>query len=79
MHIQLDNKHFQSIPTPFFARPAEVVGPELIGCRLVKRQPDGSLLWGVVVETEVYSQGEPACHGYRRRSPSNEISRVKSI
>jgi DNA-3-methyladenine glycosylase len=38
----------------------------------VKRQPDGALLWGVIVETEAYSQEEPACHGYRRRSPSNE-------
>ena len=44
----------------------------MIGCLLVKRQEDGSLLWGVVVETEAYSQEEPACHGYRRRSPSNE-------
>lgn len=43
-----------------------------MGCRLVKRQSDGGLLWGVVVETEAYSQDEPACHGYRRRSPQNE-------
>lgn len=56
----------------FFARPAEVVAPELIGCRLVQRQADGSLLWGVLVETEAYCQSEPACHGHRRRSPSNE-------
>ena len=56
----------------FFCRPAELVGPELVGCRLVKRQSDGSLLWGVIVETEAYSQDEPACHGYRRRSPQNE-------
>jgi DNA-3-methyladenine glycosylase len=38
----------------------------------VKRQPSGELLWGVIVETEAYSQSEPACHGHRRRSPSNE-------
>jgi DNA-3-methyladenine glycosylase len=55
-----------------FARPAEVVAPDLIGCLLVKRQPDGELLWGVIVETEAYCQSEPACHGHRRRSPSNE-------
>ena len=38
----------------------------------MKRQGDGSLLWGVFVETVAYSQDDPACHGYRRRSPSNE-------
>jgi DNA-3-methyladenine glycosylase len=61
-----------ALPHGFFCRPAEVVAPDLIGCRLVKRQEDGSLLWGVVVETEAYSQDDPACHGYRRRTPSNE-------
>jgi DNA-3-methyladenine glycosylase len=61
-----------ALPPTFFARPAEQVAPELIGCLLVKRQPSGVLLWGVIVETEAYSQDEPACHGHRRRSPSNE-------
>ena len=65
-------KDFPVLTQLFFCRPAEVVGPELVGCRLVKRQDDGSLLWGVIVETEAYSQDEPACHGYRRRSPQNE-------
>jgi DNA-3-methyladenine glycosylase len=60
------------LPQSFFARPAEVVAPDLIGCLLVKRQPEGELLWGVIVETEAYCQSEPACHGYRRRTPSNE-------
>ena len=41
-----------SLPKAFFARPAEVVAPELIGCLLVKREADGELLWGVIVETE---------------------------
>ena len=48
------------------------MAPDLIGCLLVKCQPDGEQLWGVIVETEAYCQSEPACHGYRRRSPSNE-------
>jgi DNA-3-methyladenine glycosylase len=61
-----------ALPQSFFARPAEEVAPELIGCLLVKRQPGGALLWGVIVETEAYCQSEPACHGHRRRSPSNE-------
>jgi len=60
------------LPKAFFARPAEQVAPELIGCLLVKRQLNGDLLWGVIVETEAYSQDDPACHGYRRRTPSNE-------
>ena len=63
---------FPPLPPTFFARPAELVAPELIGCRLVRRQADGTLLWGVLVETEAYCQSEPACHGHRRRSPGNE-------
>ena len=46
--------------------------PELIGCLLVKRQAGGELLPAVIVETEAYSQEEPACHGHRRRTPGNE-------
>ena len=64
--------HLPSLPQAFFARPAQAVAPELIGCLLVKRMPRGELLWGVIVETEAYSQAEPACHGHRRRSPGNE-------
>ena len=61
-----------ALPRSFFSRPAEVVAPELIGCLLVRRQPGGALLWGVIVETEAYTQDDPACHGHRRRSASNE-------
>ena len=63
---------FQYLPHSFFRRPAEQVAPELIGCLLVKRQAGGELLRAVIVETEAYCQSEPACHGYRRRTPSNE-------
>ena len=62
----------QHLLQAFFARPADVVAPELVGCLLLKRQSSGALLWGVIVETEAYCQSEPACHGHRRRTPSNE-------
>ncbi|MFZ0409422.1 MAG: DNA-3-methyladenine glycosylase [Cyanobium sp.] len=65
-------KQHLPLPQSFFCRPAEQVAPELIGCLLVKRQPTSELLWGVIVETEAYCQSEPACHGHRRRTPSNE-------
>ncbi len=45
----------EALPLSFFARPAEVVAPDLVGCRLVKRQTDGSLPRGVVVEIVAYS------------------------
>jgi DNA-3-methyladenine glycosylase len=61
-----------ALPRAFFCRPAEEVAPELIGCLLVKRQAGGELLRGVIVETEAYCQSEPACHGHRRRTPTNE-------
>ena len=69
---QTITKNFPALPNAFFCRPADLVGPDLVGCRLVKRKGNGTLLWGVIVETEAYSQDEPACHGYRRRSPQNE-------
>jgi len=32
------------LPPYYFARPAEVVAPELIGCLLVKRQATGAVI-----------------------------------
>ena len=60
------------VPQSFFCRPAEVVARELTACLLVKRHEGGEPLWGVIVETEAYSQDEPATRGYHRRSPINE-------
>jgi len=45
--ISIATKNLPALPQTFFARPAEQVAPELIGCLLVKRQPNGELLWGV--------------------------------
>ena len=56
----------------FFCRSAKKVGQDLIGCKLIKRNSDNSLLWGVIVETEAYSQEEEACHGFKNESLKNK-------
>ena len=65
-------KSREILPDSFFSRPAKSVAPDLIGCMLVKQQMNGTCLYGVIVETEAYSQEEPACHGYRRRTAKNQ-------
>ena len=68
------------IPPSWLARPSTVVAPDLIGCHLVRQitdltQPDQEpTLWrGLIVETEAYTPGDPACHAYRRRTDRNGV------
>jgi DNA-3-methyladenine glycosylase len=61
------------IPTEWFDRSAVTVAPDLIGCTLVRQFPDGRQLRGLIVETEAYQVGDPACHAYRNQTKRNQI------
>lgn len=52
----------------FFERPVEEVGPDLIGCTLLYEGRGG-----VIVETESYSEVEPACHAFVGRTKRTEV------
>lgn len=62
------------LPAPFFARPSEIVGRELLGCLLISAI-DGKRTVGRIVETEAYlGYDDPASHAYRGRRHAGNTS-----
>ncbi len=58
------------LPQSFFVPSAEQVAPRLLGHWLFRRTPNG-LCGGLIVETEAYLTGDPACHAFRGRTERN--------
>lgn len=56
------------LPPSFYLRDTARVARELLGCRLVRRWPDGTSRTLVIVETEAYlGVGDRACHTWGGR------------
>ncbi len=61
------------IDNTWLKRPSPEVAQELVGCTLVRRISDDQIIRTTIVETEAYAPGDPACHGYRSRTPRNAV------
>lgn len=59
------------ISAQWLSRSALAVAPELVGCTLVRQLPTGEIRTAMIVETEAYQAGDPACHAYRRKTDRN--------
>jgi DNA-3-methyladenine glycosylase len=51
----------QIVESFWLARPSTSVAPDLLGCWLVRQFPNGKRIRGLIVETEAYGPGDPAC------------------
>lgn len=55
----------------FYNRDTIIVARELLG-KVLCRRIDGKIYKGIIVETEAYTQEDPACHAYCGMTPRNE-------
>jgi len=56
------------LPPEFYARPVLDVARELVGCGFYHHGVGGR-----IVETEAYAHDDPCCHGFRGKTPRNEV------
>jgi DNA-3-methyladenine glycosylase len=60
-------------PQSFYERNTVAVAKDLLGTVLCRRLPDGTVLQGQIVETEAYTQDDPACHAFRGKTKRCEV------
>lgn len=57
------------IPIEFYNEDTLTVAKSLLGSILHHKTNEGPVLSGIIVETEAYTQTDPACHAFRGKTP----------
>jgi DNA-3-methyladenine glycosylase len=64
----------RALPSGFFARHTVRVARDLLGSYLCRREADGTVSFGTIVETEAYrGETDPACHAARGLTPRTRV------
>jgi DNA-3-methyladenine glycosylase len=66
------SKKFLPLPPKFYDRDTVKVARDLLG-KLLVRKIGRRILSGVIIETEAYTQNDPACHAARGKTPRNAV------
>lgn len=70
--LQSDRFKGGILPRSFYAGDTVDAAKKLLGNILVHETDDG-VTAGIIVETEAYIQGDPACHAWRGMTPRNRV------
>lgn len=70
----LDISKRSRLPREFYHQQTEIVAENLLGCSLIRVLSDGSLLRGIICETEAYlGEFDTACHTSSGLTPRNKV------
>jgi DNA-3-methyladenine glycosylase len=61
------------LPRRWYERPAPDLAPDLLGRVLVRHFDDGTVAAVRIVETEAYTEDDPASHAFRGPTPRNAV------